>query len=563
MRTRRQLKSTSCLVVGAGLCLLVGAGFCGTCLAEDGGGSGSASPIQHLVVIFQENVSFDHYFATYPVALNPTGEPFFRASDDTPSVNGLGTLINGNPDGVLLTDNPNANNTSGNGANAIDPFRLARSQAPTCDQDHNYGDEQKAFDQGLMDLFPASVGAGSCTSPYDWGKGKGLVMGYFDGNTVTALWSYAQNFAMNDNSYGTTFGPSTPGLLNLVAGNTFPAMPSAASTKVVPNNAGPGTLVGDLDPTGDVCSGTPTVSMGGHNIGDLLNARGVTWGAFMGGFDLTVTNPNGTTGCSRSTAGSASNKTSTNPTGATADYIPHHAFFQYWASTANPAHTRPSTLKAIGTSNDGGANHQYDLHDFFDALAVGNVPAVSFLKAIAAGDGHAGYSDPLLEQSIMLVPTINAIMRSPFWKSTAIIVMYDDSDGWYDHQMSPIINPSSVLNTDSPGNGDQLNAPGKCGNGTPLDGIQGRCGYGPRQPLLVISPFAKTNFVDHTLTDQSSVLRFIEENWGTGQIGGGSYDQLAGPLWNMFDFDDGHFPFLTAGQRQLILDPTTGQPSGR
>ncbi|HJZ14340.1 MAG TPA: alkaline phosphatase family protein, partial [Stellaceae bacterium] len=157
MRTRRQLKSTSCLVVGAGLCLLVGAGFCGTCLAEDGGGSGSASPIQHLVVIFQENVSFDHYFATYPVALNPTGEPFFRASDDTPSVNGLGTLINGNPDGVLLTDNPNANNTSGNGANAINPFRLARSQAPTCDQDHNYGDEQKAFDQGLMDLFPASV----------------------------------------------------------------------------------------------------------------------------------------------------------------------------------------------------------------------------------------------------------------------------------------------------------------------------------------------------------------------------------------------------------------------
>jgi phospholipase C len=81
--------------------------------------------------------------------------------------------------------------------------------------------------------------------------------------------------------------------------------------------------------------------------------------------------------------------------------------------------------------------------------------------------------------------------------------------------------------------------------------------------LLVISPFAKTNFVDHTLTDQSSVLRFIEENWGAGQIGGGSYDQLAGPLWKMFDFDDSRFPFLTAGQRQLILGPTSGQPSGR
>ena len=76
------------------------------------------------------------------------------------------------------------------------------------------------------------------------------------------------------------------------------------------------------------------------------------------------------------------------------------------------------SLAYFATSNDGGANHQYDLHDFFDALAVGNMPAVSVLKAIVAGDGHDGYSDPLLEQSIMLVPTINAIMRSPFWKST-------------------------------------------------------------------------------------------------------------------------------------------------
>jgi phospholipase C len=560
MRTRRQLISTSCLLAGAGLSLLVGAGFSGTSLARDAGGPGTASPIEHLVVIFQENVSFDHYFATYPVALNPTGEPFFRASDDTPSVNGLGTLINGQPEGVLLTRNANAANP-GNGSSAINPFRLDRSQASTCDQDHNYGDEQKAFDQGLMDAFPASTGSGNCGG-FDYGKGTGLVLGYFDGNTVTALWNYAQNFAMNDNSFGATFGPSTPGLMNLVAGNTSPATinPAGPTSGVVA-----GTVVSDPDPTGDLCSaaGRTQVQMSGENIGDLLTANHVTWGAFMGGFDLTVTNSNGTTGCNRSTPGSASNKTATNPTGATADYIPHHAFFQYWASTANPAHTRPSTLKAIGTSNDGGANHQYDLHDFFDALKVGNMPAVSFLKAIAAGDGHAGYSDPLLEQSIMLVPTINAIMRSPFWKSTAIIVMYDDSDGWYDHQMSPIVNPSAVLNAASPANGDQLNGPGVCGHGTPLGGIQGRCGYGPRQPLLVISPFAKRNFVDHTLTDQSSVLRFIEDNWGTGQIGGGSFDQLAGPLWNMFDFDDYAFPGLPFGQRQLILDPGTGQPSGK
>jgi phospholipase C len=150
-------------------------------------------------------------------------------------------------------------------------------------------------------------------------------------------------------------------------------------------------------------------------------------------------------------------------------------------------------------------------------------------------------------------------MRSPFWKSTAIIILYDDSDGWYDHQMSPIVNPSAV-NTGVANDDDQLNGAGICGRGTPLadafnNPIQGRCGYGPRQPLLVVSPFAKVNFVDHALTDQSSVLRFIEDNWDTGRIGGGSYDELAGPLSNLFDFDNHAF-----GGRRLILDPGTGQP---
>jgi phospholipase C len=504
------------------------------------------TPIEHLVVIFQENVSFDHYFATYPIALNPPGEPRFHAREDTPSVNGLGTLVDGQPEGVLLTNNPNASNPA-NGANAINPFRLDRSQASTCDQGHNYGPEQQASDGGLMDMFPASVGQGAsgfCAPQFAYGKDRGIVMGYFDGNTVTGLWNYAQHFAMNDNSYGTTFGPSTPGLLNLVSGTTFAATPSAPHAKVVPNNAGPGALVGDLDPTGDVCSAGTTVKLSGPNIGDLLNKQGVTWGAFMGGFDLTVTNANGTTACKRSSPATAANG------GPTADYIPHHAFFQYFASTANPTHARPKSLDSIGTSDDGGANHQYDLHDFFDALNQGRLPAVSFLKAIAAQDGHAGYSDPLLEQEF-LVTTVNAIMSSRHWRNTAIIILYDDSDGWYDHQMSPIVNPSAV--TGPLNDSDQLNGPGVCGHGTPLANIQGRCGYGPRQPLMVISPLAKRNFVDHTLTDQSSVLRFIEDNWDTGRIGGGSYDQIAGSLLNMLDFDD------RGEDRRLFLDPTTGE----
>jgi phospholipase C len=556
MRLRR-FKAVFRVAVALCNALLVaaGPGFAPAVFAQADDSTDTATPIQHVVVIFQENVSFDHYFATYPLAANTDGSTFTPV-EGTPSVNGLGTLVEGEPNGVLLTNNPNAGN-SANGLDAINPFRLSHSQASTCDQDHNYGHEQLAFDQGLMDLFPATVGVGGsgfCDSSFAWGKGKGIVMGYYDGNTVTALWNYAQHFAMNDNSFGTTFGPSTPGVANLVAGNTYPAIPSGSTPKVVDVNSGQGTLVGDLDPTGDVCSAGVTVEMGGKNIGDLLNEKHITWGSFMGGFDLTIANPDGSTGCSRQSPASPANN------GPTKDYIPHHAFFQYWTSTANPDHKRPTVPPSQYGSSADQANHEYDIHDFFDALDAGSLPAVSFLKAPARMDGHAGYSDPLLEQEF-LVNTINAIEKSPFWKSTAIIINWDDSDGWYDHQMSPIINSSAVTNSGDTKNSDQFNAAGKCGNGKLLkddDGheIQGRCGYGPRIPLLVISRFAKEDFVDHTLTDQSSILRFIEDNWGTGRIGNGSFDALAGSLENMFDFGNHRF-----SERRLFLNAATGQRS--
>ncbi|HXQ29660.1 MAG TPA: alkaline phosphatase family protein, partial [Gemmatimonadales bacterium] len=414
---------------------------------------------------------------------------------------------------------------------------------------------------GKMDLFPKFVGVGEsafCPDSFSWGKGQGIVMGYFDGNSATALWNYAQHFAMSDNSYGSTFGPSTPGVLNLVAGTTYPATPSAPLAKVVPNNSGPGTLVGDADPTGDVCAAGTTVQMtGGLNIGDLLNSKKVSWGAFMGGFDLTITNPNGTIGCARSSPATPANG------GPTADYIAHHAFFQYYPSTANPKHTRPASVWEIG--HDGPANHQYDINDFFAALKANNLPSVSFLKAIAAEDGHAGYSDPLLEQGF-LVRTVNAIMASPYWDNTAIVILYDDSDGWYDHQMSAITNPSAVSLSGGVAvvnDIDELNGPGVCGKGTPLFGIEGRCSPGPRLPLLVISPFAKSNFVDHTVTNQTSVIRFIEDNWDTGRIGFGSFDQTAGSLMNMFDFDgrDRHDDGRDdRANRRFFLDTGTGEP---
>jgi phospholipase C len=477
----------------------------------------ATTPIQHVIVIFQENVSFDHYFATYPVATNKDStEPAFTASPGTPTVNGLS--------GTLLTNNPNS----------AQPFRLTRAQAVTCDQDHNYPDEQKAFNGGLMDKFVESLGVGSSSCDVG-GYGTKIVMGYYDGNTVTAFWNYAQNFAMNDNSFGTTFGPSTPGALNLIAGQTHGATVTAGSAS---GNVTAGSVTGDPrpDPSLDDCTLAPPrtyISMTGKHVGDLLNAKGVSWGWFQGGFRPTSRKTDGTAVCGSAHANVPG-------TALTLDYIPHHEPFQYFAQSSNPHHQPPTSVQNIGLTD--AANHQYDLADFFSALSAGNLPAVSYLKAAAYQDGHAGYSDPLNEQTF-LVNTINIIMQSPFWNSTAMIIAYDDSDGWYDHVMGPIINQSATSD-------DNLTGPGSCGSGTKAP-YQGRCGYGPRLPLLVVSPYAKVNYVDHTVTDQSSILRFIEDNWSLGRVGDNSTDTAAGTLSGMFNF-------AVAGARSVILDPATG-----
>jgi phospholipase C len=505
--------------------------------------SGStATPIKHVVIIFGENISFDHYFGSYPNALNPGHEPRFVAQPGTPSVNGFN-------DG-LLYNNPNFLNKAGNGTGAANPFRLDRSEAATADQDHDYGPEQQAFHGGLMDAFPQYTGT---PGPPPTGKStKGLVMGYYDGNTVTALWNYAQRFAMSDNSYNTTFGPSTPGAINLISGQTNGVTDqSNASGSVVEDGNGGFTLISDADPIGDVCSTTSggLVQFTGQNIGDLLNSRGVTWGFFEGGFDLTKKNLNGSTGCARSHTSTVTKTTK-------ADYIPHHQPFQYYPQTANPKHLRPSSVRSIGQDGDQ-ANHQYDIDDFFSAVNAGNMPAVSFLKAAGYQDGHAGYSDPLDEQAFV-VKVINFLQQQRDWESTAVFINYDDSDGWYDHQLGQIVNQSTTA-------ADALTGPGACGNGTDsaLAGAsalhaQGRCGYGPRLPLLVVSPWAKSNYVDHTLTDQTSILRFIEDNWLGGQrIGNGSFDAIAGSVDNMFDFS--HHD-RRDNNRSLFLDENTGQP---
>jgi phospholipase C len=459
-------------------------------------------------------------------------------------------------------------------------------------------------------------------------------MNYYDGNTTTALWNYAQRYSMSDNSYGSTFGPSSPGAINLASGDTGgvdmghtannPSIATAASPNadLTPDGIGGYSLTSDAQPYWDDCSTRDAVAMSGKNIGDELNDAGLSWGWFEGGFRPTTSFAD-----AASATGHAGQPTSTfipdefknggfnssvphssnqgicnavHPVGAglqsplTAgtgqygykdDYIAHHEPFQYYASTANPHHvtlpTNPQgdvplkALRTVGTDTqsyvDGRPqfdtpNHQYDTSDF-DRLVAGidrgdlppsTLPAVSFLKAPGYQDGHAAYSDPIDEQEFV-VNEINALQKTPDWKNTAVIVAYDDSDGWYDHAYSGVTNPSTSV-------ADALTGAGMCGTGTPLAGEQGRCGYGPRLPFLVISPWARANAVDHTLTDQASIIRFVEDNWGLPRISG-SFDGVAGSLDGLFDFSgrnkNGNDPYGHAPNKgQFLLDPTTGQPLG-
>ena len=497
-----------------------------------------ATPIRHLVVIWQENISFDHYFATYPHAANIDGAPF-TAKPDTPAVDGL------TPE--LLTHNPNS----------VQPMRLGGpGQQVTCDQDHEYQAEQLAADGGAMDRFVEHTEGDPCKAPLF--SIPGLVMGYYDGNSVTALWNYAQRYALSDNFHGTIFGPSTPGHINLISGQTHGVVkkfmpdgkPFPPHMVIDDAGNGQGTLIEDPQPLGDDCSYRDQVqfSPANKNIGDLLNAKGVSWGYFEGGFKPTDRKPDGTAVCGATHNIGAilggTGKAGALPFGTRTDYIPHHEPFQYYPSTANPHHLPPSATDKIGRTDQ--ANHQYDLSDFWTAADTGHLPSVSILKAPAYQDAHAGYSDPLDEQQYV-VETVNHLQKLPEWKDMAIVITYDDSDGWYDHKPPVIVSASTTSE-------DALNGPGRCGDPAAMPiAYQGRCGYGPRLPLLVISPYARTNFVDHTLTDQTSIIRFIEDNWNTGRIGDHSFDERAGALSAMFDFNGPTQPTLT-------LNPNTGNP---
>ena len=427
----------------------------------------------------------------------------------------------------------------------------------TCDQNHSYGPEQYAANGGKADKFVQNTGrTGKCSGNL-FGE-PGLVMDYYDGNTVTAMWNYAQHYALERQLL-------QHHLRALHAGRAQPGLRPDPRRDLHRPASAPSTRKQTASPTRTPSSRrTPRASARSSTTRTRRSttARTTTtpartrWPRCRAATSATCSTSRRSPGAgSRAASGQhrldgkqgdyakCCGATHTNVGGAAAvDYSPHHSPFQYYKSTSNPHHLPPkNTVAEIG--HNGQANHNYDLTDFDAALKAGNLPAVSFLKAAEYQDGHAGYSDPIDEQHF-LVEQINKIQKSPEWKDTAVVIAYDDSDGWYDHvapSRQRLDGRRPAPTTRQP----RLQGQGRAG------GYPDRCGPGTRQPLLVISPYSKVNSVDHTRTEQASITRFIEDNWGTGRIGDASFDARAGDL-------DGLFDFRRPKAGSLFLNPKTG-----
>lgn len=450
---------------------------------------GTHSPIKHTIILYQENISFDHYFGTY------------------------GHGSNGIPAGSSLTF---SNGTSTWGP--FSPTQLSgQTQSRTCDVDHNYSHMIQMADHGAMDKFlqfgndktvtnPSSNAASTCPkfeSQVAPGTGEvALANAYYTGTAgdpkapLQNYWKLASQYTLADNFFQGVYGPSTPGAEWLVAAT---------------NNT-----TGDPNPIGDVCNdytaSIPQVDI--PNLGAEASAEGTSWAWFQGGLGtctLTPANPDAT------------------------GYSAHHNPFQYFSSTADLTHAWAfNTNFAYPQAN----RHQRDLSLLYAALAgtaingtVPQLPSISWVKADQPEDGHPGYSGPALEDQFV-GDLVSRLKSSPYWKDTALFIAFDETGGWWDHVAPPDLGGNFAT---------WVNGQPNIAGGCQYAGIPGascaEAGLGPRMPVLVISRFAQQGFVDHDLMNTASLDQWVEWNHRLPALGvWGDRDLNAGTLRGAFVF---------------------------
>ena len=405
------------------------------------------TPIKHVVVIFDENRSFDHYFGTYPNAANPAGDPVLQAAYADGQQPGQRQSAGRQPEPPIRPTAPGA----------TDPFRLDRAQANTAFQNHAYGPSSRPLTTARMDLFPNFTGSGTTGGAGAFGT-NGQVMGYFDGNTVTAMWNYAQHFAMSDNAYTDTFGPSTPGAIEVISGQTNGGAEHRRHVDAtVPDGQGGLTLIGDTDPAATRARRDQHDADGRQEHRRPAQRRTASPGAASwAASTCTLKNANGTTGCDRA---APSRACSAAPRGLhpASRLVPVLRLDrQPDACAAELGRRDRPYYEADGKTLDP-ANHHYDLDDFFAAVKAGNFPSCPSsrcrpIRMVMRATPIRSTSRPSSSK------LINFLQQQPDWKNTAVIITYDDSDGWYDHRY--VRRTASYDPT-----ADQVNGAGLCGHG--------------------------------------------------------------------------------------------------
>ncbi len=610
----------------------------------------TTTPIQHVVVILNENVPFDAMFGTYPFAANLPGETPFFPKEDTEIPDNLLTIdpLTG---GNYLTTNRNIGQ---NGSGRVNPTRLAPNQELTNFESNGYTRTQIDVDNGLMDRFvykqttppPILYTVGGVQKSFDatYGQGANIAMDYWDGNTFTGLWNYAQFYATSDRNFTTGYGESIIGNINWGSGNNSELIPefpdllidvnlltaiantASANPQLPPIPEGVQFVKwGDIlatfnntvlynwvaskndlsileflifwfqtDPTFRASIQFPGVSgvvqfaqqftsnlinPKVKNIGDRLNKKNVTWGCFRGGWlpKQSLSDPNAIVLPYQAlfppsviaelqaimpefnnlvllfhtslnfTPPAGSTNVIAQIVGPQIDYLDGDHPFDYFASTSNPHLAPYSSLENVGKQDQ--ANHNYDIDDFFNALDIGVLPAVSYIRLPTYQNGHRTNSNAL-DNQIALVNLVTKLMNSPFWDETAIFIQWDEGNGTYDHVPPPLVKSSAwEVNPKLDPKGQIARRGVKAG----IPEADLRAGHAQRLPFFVISPWAKDNYMSHVTTDHTSVLRFIIENWNLKPLPKASYERIAGSLDDLFDFTEGRVL-----APKVFLNPLTG-----
>jgi acid phosphatase len=460
--------------------------------------------VEHIVVIYGENRSFDNLYGNFPGAngLSKATTASTTQVDRDGSPMAMLPPVWGGINGAV----PQAMTTTitNKSFRIDDPAGFNQGyQIVTRDLVHRFYNNQMQIDGGKLDKYAAFSDAG------------GLVMGYYDGSTLP-LYKLAQQYTLADNFFMGSFGGSFLNHFWLVCACT-PAYPDAANSvakgRLSAVNADGVTLTLAPDSPASALQGTPKYvndntltpdgfaintmqppyqpsgnapAAGGDarfadinisntlppqtmkTIGDTLTAKGVTWAWYAGAW----------------------NDVSANRAGIYNNTVPnfqaHHQPFNFFARFAPGTTDRATYLK--------------DYNDMLAAITAGTLPAVSFYKPQGNLNEHPGYTD-VASGDQHIADVVAKIQASPLWNSTVIIITYDENGGYWDHVAPP--------------KGD-------------------RWGPGTRIPAIVVSPLAKKGFVDSTPYDTTSIIKLITRRFGLEPLPGARAG--AGDLVNALDF---------------------------